>query len=130
MARTRYMTRTIEKGRTKAQEYINIFTEIVEKAQNGVINGGEPLRQATIKHVLNKLTVWKQILDNEPMPEDMVDKLNDSSQDMFDTYLEYFGQKDIRELSENSKAVFQRYKELITDYNNGVNILAIIGRKA
>ena len=99
---------------------------MVETAQTDT-KTTQSLRDAVINHGRNKLTVWQHVLDDEPMPADMVDKLNESGQDMFDSYLEWFGQKDIRELSESSKAVFQRYKKLITDYNDGVNILAELG---
>ena len=127
MARTRYMTSTIEKGRAKVQEYVNRFTMMVETAQTDT-KTTQSLRDAVINHALNKVTLWQRILDNEPMPADMVDKLNESGQDMFDSYLEWFGQKDIREISDSSKKVFQTYKKLITDYNDGVNILAELGK--
>ena len=127
MARTRYTTSTIEKGRTNVQEYVTKYRAIVETAQTDT-KTTQSLRDAVINHALNKVTLWQRILDDEPMPADMVDKLNESGQDIFEQYLEWFGQKDIRELSESSKAVFQRYKKIITDYNDGVNILAEMGK--
>lgn len=127
MARTRYMTSTIEKGMTKVQELIARYRAMVETAQTDT-KTTQSLRDAVINHGRNKLTVWQHVLDDEPMPVDMVDKLNESGQDMFEQYLEYFGQKDIRELSESSKAAFQRYKKIIIDYNDGVNILAELGK--
>ena len=126
MARTRYMTSTIEKGRAKVQEYVNRFTMMVETAQTDT-KTTQSLRDAVINHALNKVTLWQRILDDEPMPADMVDKLNESGQDMFDSYLEWFGQRYIREVSESTKEAFDTYKKLITDYNDGVNILAELG---
>jgi altronate dehydratase len=127
MARTRYMTSTIENGRTKVQELITRYRAMVETAQTDT-KTTQSLRDAVINHALNKVTLWQRILDDEPMPADMVDKLNESGQDMFDSYLEWFGQKDIREISDSSKKAFQTYKKLITDYNDGVNILAEMGK--
>jgi hypothetical protein len=100
---------------------------MVETAQTDT-KTTQSLRDAVINHALNKVTLWQRILDDEPMPADMVDKLNESGQDMFDSYLEWFGQKDIREISDSSKKAFQTYKKLITDYNDGVNILAEMGK--
>ena len=127
MARTRYMTSTIENGRTKVQELITRYRAMVETAQTDT-KTTQSLRDAVINHALNKVTLWQRILHDEPMPADMVDKLNESGQDMFDSYLEWFGQKDIREISDSSKKAFQTYKKLITDYNDGVNILAEMGK--
>ena len=127
MARTRYTTSTIEKGRTNVQEYVTKYRAIVETAQTDT-KTTQSLRDAVINHGRNKLTVWQHVLDDEPMPADMVDKLNESGQDIFEQYLEWFGQKDIRKLSESSKAVFHRYKKMITDYNDGKNILAEVGK--
>tara|TARA_B100002051_G_scaffold273859_1_gene313587 strand:- start:3153 stop:3524 length:372 start_codon:yes stop_codon:yes gene_type:complete len=121
------MTSTIEKGRAKVQEYITKYRAIVETTQRST-NAPQAMCDAVINHALNKVTLWQRILDDEPMPGDMVDKLNESGQDIFEQYLEWFGQKDIRELSESSKAVFQRYKKIIIDYNDGVNILAELGK--
>ena len=127
MARTRYMTSTIENGRTKVQELITRYRAMVETAQTDT-KTTQSLRDAVINHALNKVTLWQRILDDEPMPTDMVDKLNESGQAIFEQYLEWFGQKDIREISDSSKKVFQTYKKLITDYNDGVNILAEMGK--
>ena len=121
------MSSTIEKGRAKVQELITRHRAMVETAQTDT-KTTQSLRDAVINHALNKQTVWQRILDDEPMPTDMVDKLNESGQDIFEQYLEWFGQKDIRELSDSSKKVFQTYKKIITDYNNGVNILAELGK--
>ena len=68
---------------------------MVETAQTDT-KTTQSLRDAIINHGRNKLTVWQRIHGDEPMPEDMVDKLNESSQDMFDAYLEVFGQRYIR----------------------------------
>ena len=100
---------------------------MVETAQTDT-KTTQSLRDAVINHALNKQTVWQRILDDEPMPTDMVDKLNESGQDIFEQYLEWFGQKDIREVSESTKDAFDTYKNIITDYNDGVNILAELGK--
>ena len=127
MARTRYMTSTIEKGRAKVQELITRYRAMVETAQTDT-KTTQSLRDAIINHGRNKLTVWQRIHGDEPMPVDMVDKINESSLDMFDVYLEFFGQRYIREVSESTKEAFDTYKKIITDYNNGVNILAELGK--
>jgi len=120
------MTSTIEKGRAKVQELIARYRAMVETAQTDT-KTTQSLRDAVINHALNKVTLWQRILHDEPMPADMVDKLNESGQDMFDSYLEWFGQRYIREVSESTKEAFDTYKKLITDYNDGVNILAELG---